>query len=121
MLQPHVSALLRYYWECPIASGQKTSRRIHPDLIRAMHALVWMSALLHRMPSSPLSTWLLAMPYLPPPHTFCTSVLASDGLWAFATDQDVVDAVREVLEEVRCNKIPGMVDYRAGGSQSDME
>ena len=86
--------------------------------------LVWMSALLpHRLPSPPPPPpgCLRCHTPLPPHHTFCTSVLASDGLWAFATDQDVVDAVREVLEEVRCNKIPGMVDYRAGGSQSDME
>ena len=34
------------------------------------------------------------------PHIDAFSVLASDGLWAYATDQDVVDAVCGVLEEV---------------------
>lgn len=34
------------------------------------------------------------------PHVDQFSVMASDGLWGFVTDQEVVDTVNGVLEEV---------------------
>ena len=34
------------------------------------------------------------------PHMDQFSVMASDGLWGFVTDQEVVDTVNNVLEEV---------------------